>query len=63
MLEKLIKYLADNGIEVPEGTDKAGVLAIIEALLDASDSEANDGEDKKEDKKEEAVTKTAEGVA
>ncbi len=54
MLEKLLTFLADNGIEVPDGTDADGAMAIIQSLLNAEggtgDGSGEDGADGDADK-------------
>ncbi len=44
-LEDLIKFLGDNGVEVPEGAAVQDVINILEALLPSGEK---DDSDKKE---------------
>lgn len=62
MLEKLLTFLADNGIEVPEGTDAAGAMAIVQSLLDAEGGSGETGEETSKEAGEEKATEKM-GVA
>lgn len=44
MLEKLKAFLAAEGIQIPEGSDMNGVLAIVTSFLEAESKETTSTE-------------------